>query len=440
MPTTVEQSAWLEKLLGFAAGAPAGGVDEAKGPASQNGDEAKGGFLSKLKKKEQPSKPNGSGAQPGPGLKVKDQELADALKTLDFQIEGVENVHLDTKQLKADRQECAEAGAKAEQLAGDDRDKALKRVKKRIDDLFKHARALAKSAQSVIGDGKNPPTADQKTKIYTKAIEDHYGIKIKNPDGMQNTHLDRVFDMLGTVPIKDAKQSKLKKLLYKSDWGGSGAYNRSELTVKMGDFGDASDTEDYEIDGVTMPVNSFNVTTLHEIGHAVDFKHGVMKAHRDKAGCGGWEPETVESITTVYVAELKKTAGLGKPIDDGILADAVNAGLASGTTTAKPDEVDQADWEKVVDFITDNCLPIRAAAKPWFASSQVVVNQRVYQEAYADQWWSYDPGARTTTKVNGYQWRAPGEWFAEIYAITWLKKKKPPSGVDQAAAEYMWKG
>ena len=35
--------------------------------------------------------------------------------------------------------------------------------------------------------------------------------------------------------------------------------------------------------------------------------------------------------------------------------------------------------------------------------------------------------ARAPTKVNNYQWRAPGEWFAEVYAISWLSKKKPPA-------------
>jgi hypothetical protein len=233
----------------------------------------------------------------------------------------------------------------------------------------------------------------------------------------------------------------MKELRYIKDdkWKGSGAYNKVELAVKMGDFGDASGMENYEIDGEVLPANSFDVTTLHEIGHAVDFKHGIMTSNGKKAGCGAWESESVDSIATVYLGELKKTAGLSDKAKDEDLTKAIKAALASGTT-AKPDEIEQPDWEKVVDFLTTKCLPIRAASSPWFARSQVVVGGRVYQEAYGGQWWSYDNGARATTRVNNYQWRAPGEWFAEVYAISWLKKKKPPTGVDATVAEYMWNG
>lgn len=45
----------------------------------------------------------------------------------------------------------------------------------------------------------------------------------------------------------------------------------------------------------------------------------------------------------------------------------------------------------------------------------VLNDGRVYQEAYAGRWVSYLADARKKG-VRGYQFRAPGEWFAEVYA------------------------
>jgi len=436
---TNEQKAWVKAVLGFDVEAAAAGQDQAKGPAMEGEDQVKGGFFDFVKQKV------GEVVGTRPPLPT-DKDLAAKLEALDDQIDAVKALGFDTKQMEADRWDCAWAGDKAEKMtAGDERDKALAAVKKRLDDALNHAKALADSAKSVMGDKKGAPTKEQKSQIYEKALKDHYGLKIENPDNMPNTHLDRVFDMFGTVPIGDAKQDKLEKLRYMKDtkdakWSGSGAYNSVELAIKMGDFGDASGMENYEIDGEVLPANSFDVTTLHEIGHAVDTKHGIMAEPKcAKTGCGGWKSESVDSITAVYLVELKKTPGLSKDADEGALSAAIKAALASGDTS-KPDTIEQADWEKVVDFLTKKCLPIRAANSPWFAGSQVVVGDRVYQQAYPKAWWSYEYGARASTKVNNYQWRAPGEWFAEIYAISWLKKKKPPSGVDASIAAYMWNG
>jgi len=46
-----------------------------------------------------------------------------------------------------------------------------------------------------------------------------------------------------------------------------------------------------------------------------------------------------------------------------------------------------------------------------------------YQEAYNGKWVSYELAARGAG-VSSYQFRAPGEWFAEAYAAFFLKKLK----------------
>ena len=60
----------------------------------------------------------------------------------------------------------------------------------------------------------------------------------------------------------------------------------------------------------------------------------------------------------------------------------------------------------------------------WWAGSTAIQNAsfggRVYQEDNG-KWWSYAIGARNIM-VKDYQFRSPGEWFAEVYAMEMLGK------------------
>ena len=75
----------------------------------------------------------------------------------------------------------------------------------------------------------------------------------------------------------------------------------------------------------------------------------------------------------------------------------------------------------------------------------LAVKGRFYQRAYVGRWYSFQVSAKSN-RVSAYQWRAPGEWFAEVYAayydprqergallpaalLSWFKKTvKPPEG------------
>ena len=384
-----------------------------------------------------PAAPTPQAKGPAPG----DPDIDTPIKAIGEEAAALKKLGFDTRQMVADGAELSRSGIAAKKLADDAaRQKALAQIKKRAEEELEHAQALSKSLKAIMGDKKGKPDAAQKSAIYKKALEDLYGLKIKVPAGMKNTHFDRVFDMFGTVPKGDVKQDKLKKLTYSTAEKdkGSGAFGSAE--IEMGDFGKAKGKENYQIDGKVIPANSFDVTTLHEIGHSVDEKNSIMSTNQSKAGCGGWNSETVDTVATAFLGELKKTLKLKTKLADAVLTDVITKALGAGTTDQPGTITNFDDWKKILDFLVDKCLKIRSDADPWFESKQVVVGDRVYQEAYGGEWWSYDFKARATTKVNNYQWRSPAEWFAEVYAISWLSKKKPPAGVDSAIAAYAWKG
>ena len=58
------------------------------------------------------------------------------------------------------------------------------------------------------------------------------------------------------------------------------------------------------------------------------------------------------------------------------------------------------------------------------ASEAIVIGTRIYHVAYPSRWVSYLASARKRG-ITGYRFRAPGEWFSELYAAYKLGKLKP---------------
>ncbi|HEX8109170.1 MAG TPA: hypothetical protein VF516_15660, partial [Kofleriaceae bacterium] len=67
---------------------------------------------------------------------------------------------------------------------------------------------------------------------------------------------------------------------------------------------------------------------------------------------------------------------------------------------------------------------------PWVKDMPSVIDGRVYHEAYAGRWVSYEAAARAR-KVSNYQFRAPGEWFAEAYAAYYEPSQVKGSKLNQ---------
>ena len=456
-----EQMAWASKFAGVSitggssAGDPLNGGSSAAPMdtgAAENGQDngaadgqppARRGFLDRFRK----GKPSAN-AKPEKAPDPKSKELQAKLKTLNDAISTLGKSGFNTGQMKADALDFAKQAVKAEGETDDKkRAEAIKSIGERIDEGIEHLGALSKSMADVMKKAKGKPDAKQKSEIYKKALEDYYGLTISVQAGMEDsTNFDKVFDMFGTVPKSNTKQDKLKKLTYTTTLSGQdfsgGAYGGKE--IYMGDFGDATGMEDggvfaYELNGKPASANSFNVTTLHEIGHAVDTKNSIMTAPAQSAGgYGGWSNDGIDKVIAALLVELKKAGPFSDKVTDDLLKTALRAALADGKTN-RPNTIGVDDWLKISPFLDSHCIPIRDASSPYAKNSPVAVGDRVYTESQGT-WYSYAASARASTRVNNYQWRSPAEWFAEVYAITWLKKSKPPSAVDAKVAKYCWNG
>jgi hypothetical protein len=186
--------------------------------------------------------------------------------------------------------------------------------------------------------------------------------------------------------------------------------------------------------GAVENLNYFKATTLHEIGHAVDTKQGIMSASRMAgADFGGWKKETIATVVDAYYTnafasfvassgptEADLRAFAKAVLETGDCKKPASATVALGSLFAKWDDIYASDGFK-------NCTKIRNPdTQPW--DSPVPVGTRAYHEGYGGDWFSYLVASRDKG-VSNYQWRAPPEWFAELYAYYHMTKKDVPASV-----------
>lgn len=160
------------------------------------------------------------------------------------------------------------------------------------------------------------------------------------------------------------------------------------------------------------------------------------------------KPTTPDAIKKLEAAKLKfAKAAVGKSkskdadvknlllqvatlmLDGKTAADAVKEALAEVKIAAAPDGLDWAALAK--DEAVKWCEAVRLKGSStglWeggagSATANALSDSRVYQEAYRGTWVSYELSARGAG-ISSYQFRAPGEWFAEAYAAFFLKKLK----------------
>jgi hypothetical protein len=163
--------------------------------------------------------------------------------------------------------------------------------------------------------------------------------------------------------------------------------------------------------GTTTP-SYLSWSTLHEVAHGVDDQKKAMDkgGGNDKAG---WQTNTLEQVAA-------KVATVLKHYDEITVKWLLKAHspdkISKPPKASKDDQKNALEWCKAIRV--DNSLWMKAAE-----SAKRAIDNRVYHEAYPGVWVSYNLAARKQG-ITGYQFRAPGEWFAELYAAYYSGKLK----------------
>ena len=174
-------------------------------------------------------------------------------------------------------------------------------------------------------------------------------------------------------------------------------------------------------DSQVPPPKYFDWTTLHEVGHAIDDKKRFMQGKAGDAAFGSWQTHGADVVPVAKA--VAKACNFTSDV-----AEAYLIGYLLKTRPVAPSAPPgRNDWDTCRKAAETWCDEIRVDQELWEkggASTSHAVDGRIYHEAYAGTWVSYDAAARTKG-ITGYQFRAPGEWLSELYAAYHCGKLKP---------------
>lgn len=119
--------------------------------------------------------------------------------------------------------------------------------------------------------------------------------------------LPRLYAVLGQVPERHARQNPKLQRIVRNRQAGDSTYDAGEckLTLNVGKTGSSTHELDQDKDvdrGARLKdvkVNTFNHTTLHELGHSIDDADGFMDTEGGQDAFGGWQLHGVDEIAEI---------------------------------------------------------------------------------------------------------------------------------------------
>ena len=260
--------------------------------------------------------------------------------------------------------------------------------------------------------------------------------------GLDMKYLEKLYGALKKVPATHTKQNRMLTEIKRSrDYTKAPHYEGGEKKEIILRFRLESDFEDWKKQKKFAKAGerwSFDAVTLHEVGHAVDAAKSFMDTHQGIAKYGGWQSVTKEQIADAvgedkgfYARWSAPDAIRGVQLTRDFLKTYLMAVLSKSDPAAelakRPDApigVPAVLTVLAADPAVTCCENMRMnGGKGLYTgnnAAQFAIGGLVYQESYADQWWSYTLSARGA-KVSNYQFRAPGEWYAEAYSAFFLE-------------------
>ena len=209
-----------------------------------------------------------------------------------------------------------------------------------------------------------------------------------------------------------------------------------------------------------VPMNLFNATLRHEIGHSVDRQLGIMDGWGAQDSAGAWKKHpTYEAFIDAIISAgggfgtktSPKHGYIGADIDKyrAAMIKAVKTGVSfQAALTSIKATAGIAPDAGCISAVFTTARWTGGGSGPWYQTANYKPqNDRSFQRAYddADSLYSFKDSIRTSKGVTQYQWRAPGEWFAEVYQVYYAEQETgantPVGGIlrskDKNAAELM---
>ena len=199
-------------------------------------------------------------------------------------------------------------------------------------------------------------------------------------------------------------------------------------------------------------VNQFNATLRHEIGHSVDDQLGVMDQMKGQDNCGGWvQYGDYDSFVDAIIAAHGGLGGHGYT-DEDMVEKAMRRAVEKKKSFLDAYGDVSGDGRPAFGYNKGPAAVVWTtnlwSGQPWYDNSWVTTpTKRNFQRAYGDEssLYSFRADIKDSRRVTAYQWRAPAEWFAEVYQVYYAEQETNPNvpvgGVlrskDQAAAALM---
>lgn len=311
-------------------------------------------------------------------------------------------------------------------------------------DLVDHAKALMKldGGTKALDDFiAQLPVSQGSFALMQSLARERFDISLESDAGWRSATAKQLWAMMAKCPEADVQLNPSLKVVRRENPGKHGGYYQSseDLVVMNGrpqtspyqtfgsqlknsagedQLGEVDDK--YKIEDETA-VKYFDWATLHEVGHAVDDRLGFMDSREGDGKFGDWTSygKSVNPIARAVAATH------GSDADKLYVYAAALLNQRDTTDVPEPDDYAgdwSADTKKVDDWYA---IATRKDIYRSEGDSQKIVlsDGYIYQEAYKGSWVRYLASARKKG-LTGYQFRAPGEWFAELYAAYHSDKLK----------------
>ena len=372
---------------------------------------------------------------------------------------------------------ATDAKKDADALKFDDSGKGLDQIEVRLDKaqaetLMKaanpDAKKLAALAARMVGKGGAATVdkiihdiPDRSDPAAMNALaQGRYGVKFKTgkplpavaatgttpaiPAGDPVKAMREVCDMFATIPEDVVKNPSIKGVEYSDAIGkgggttAGGSFSYDDAKVRMlgrpgipQQFGanqqgqdpktgasvpqlPAAIDPDCQAKDVNTPVEYMGFAAAHEVAHAIDDKRGFMAKHGSEPKFGGWTTygASVQPIADAIGADPRyaafyKTAEQKKYVLDTLLNKPTTPPAAAPLS---PEDVARQAFDTWHSIATSANVYRRQGD-----CDTLKLGDYVYHEAYSRVWVRYLAAARNKA-LTGYQFRAPGEWFSELYA------------------------